>query len=252
MARIEKGQPVQEQLGKMKQDMVSAVRRAARPRGKMLLGVVGLLVLVAMIFGGAWVVAATGLVSVPFLTPIAYHEPVPARIVTPGQSAQDVLAASFQALITERLQAGSGQMLDRAVSVTIPESALTASLRQGLEAAKYDFIDASRAQVSIDKDAGLEIFLPVAQNQERSAVRLRLLVSEKDGMLAADVTEASLGSLQMPRWLAAAIFNPPLAQGLVIFNQDILKFVTLKEIRTDVGSLVIDGDLSVQVMQVPG
>lgn len=251
MARIEKNQPVQEQLTRMKQDMVGAIRRVRRPRFKVILGVLGLLIVLGLAFAGTYATAMTGLVTIPFVTSVAYHEPAPSRTVNAGASVQDVLAGEFQALITQRLQSGSGQIADRSVSVEIPETALTASLQQGLAAAKYGFFDMTRAQISSSAADGLEIFLPVAQNQQHTAIRLTIGLSIDAGVLKAQATSVTIGALALPRWIAGAIFDPPLAQGLVQFNEDVLKYITLTRVQPTDGAVAIDGDLTVQVMQVP-
>lgn len=162
----------------------------------------------------AWVLASTGLVNVPVLTGLAYRKPEPSAVVEPG--------VPFEAFLSVRLLEPDSLGAQDAAGpfvLSIPESTLTASVRDALSSSGQTFFDDRTAQASVTAARGVELYLPLVDNARETAVLVRLHVSAKDGALAVSVEDASVGSWAVWGAMRSGILEPAISAGLDRANQ---------------------------------
>lgn len=149
-------------------------------------GIIGILVLLAVAFGGMWVVAKTGLVPAPaVMFRGAFEMPAPARVVVPKGGTLEVLASEFL-------------KQDGTVSGRVSEGVLTGLLRQGLARAGQAWILPNRAQITMDKERGFDLFLPIKNGNQETVLRARILPQFLDNRLSIKIQEARIGTLSLP------------------------------------------------------
>ena len=203
MARVEKNKGVEEGMSHMKGDILKAVRHDTR-KGRGLWSCAA--ILVAIIFSflaiGAWMAAATGIVSVPLFSSLAYRAPAPSHAVAPGPSFEEYLRAS----------AGAGSLAD------IPEGTLTTIVRDALATNGQTWLDDHGAQAA-RADGGVELYLPLRDNAQGTAIVALVDVSEADGKLSVSIRHASIGSLGVPSWLVSLVLSPAIAPFVASFNE---------------------------------
>lgn len=252
MARIEKGQPAKQEIEQLKAQVVNEVRRVRR-RKVPLLAIVSLLLVVSGVVWCLWIVAASGLVSVPLVSRYAYPKaPEVTREVAPGdEPLETVITEAVSALLPERLQAGSGQLSDRSFDLALSERAFTASLQAALKQDPNTMFDTSRAQVAVLEGQGLEIFLPLAQSAQETALVVVLSLRIQDGHVVFDLSRVQLGQLVLPAWLSDFVIAAPIEQGIAAFEDDVQRIVVISTLREENGSLRLIGELQVEVMQIP-
>jgi hypothetical protein len=248
MPRVEKGQSAKSEIEELTSEVIREVRQIRKPRVRTLVSIASLGVLLIVCSWLLWLVASTGFVTVPGFTRFAYKELSPTREVTSGVPIQTHLSSELGTMITERLQAGGGTLSDASVSVSIPESAFTASLREGLRTDNNSLFDIERAQVAVIGDTGLEIFLPVAQSKLATAFKITIGLSSVDGNLKLEIPDAWLGGLHVPNWLTLTMLEPPLQHAVSLFQSELNRYASLREVTTRDGELIIAGDLTVEVL----
>lgn len=250
MSRIEKGQPAKQEIEQLKQEVIGEVRKVNR-RKVPWRALMFFVMVLAFAGAGAWVLAASGFVSVPFVSAYAYREPTPTRIVESGEALDAVISSSLGNLLTERLQAGGGELAERSFELVLPESAFTASLRAGLGNDANAVIDPDRAQVAILENEGLEIFLPFRNSETGTALVIVLPLRAQDGVITFDAPNVRLGSLSLPGWASQALIVPPLAQGASAFQNAIAGAATVSDIRFTDGSVTLVGEFQVEIKEIP-
>lgn len=205
MARIEKNQPMAEEMSQMKGDILDAVR-TGKKRRPLLRSCAVLLVVLFLALGGfvAWTLAATGLVVVPVLSSWAYQAPAPLRTVVPGLSLEAFLkSGSFD-----------GNASD------IPETTLTALVQDTLSTDGQTWFDEHKSQVArMDGGNGVELYLPLRDNAQGSAVTARLRVSFDRGKVAVAVSGVTLGSWNVPPWIVSSVIAPAIAPVIASVNE---------------------------------
>ena len=147
--------------------------------------IVGILVVFAVLFGGVWIAAKTGLVKTPSFFRGAFEMPEPTRVVYPRPEPPEMILS---------------QLLnpDGTVSGQISERTLTGLLQYSLKQGNIDWIVSDRAQVAMDKEKGLSIFVPVKKDKQETAFRAWVLPRMIDDRLSLDVQEARVGTLPIP------------------------------------------------------
>jgi hypothetical protein len=246
MARMEKGPPAQQEIAQLKQDVVREVRKMRRRR----VPIIRLLAVALFVSGIAWtvwVLAASGLVSIPYVSAYAYTRPEPARVVIPGEPVETVVSDRVHALLTERLQEGGGQIADPQFELDLPEGSFTRTLQAALAGEVNEFIDEDRAQVAVLTGEGLEIFLPFTKSAESSALVVTVNIHVSDGALTFDPPRVRLGSLRLPAWFSEMVVTPPLRQGLSAFEAEAGKLMKILDVRMENGSLRVRGEFQVEV-----
>lgn len=194
-------------------------------------------VLVPLVFGlvatvyALWITAASGVVRIPILSSMAYAKHDPLRVVAPekgtglelispemlkaleqGNTNPEALNAMFSeeqlAALTKQLGRLSNGAPSGHLNIDVSEGMLTGSLRQtasktnataesSSQKEKPTF-DLTRAQITVSKNQGIEVYLPFAENVQGSALRAYLRPSIVDESLRLDLTDLWIGNLHIP------------------------------------------------------
>lgn len=213
VARIEKHQETEQEIAGMKHEVLDAVSKSNRkphPR----LACCGVLVAFFVVGLGvvAWLTAATGLVHVPVVSSLAYERPVPVTEVRAGVPAETSVVTQ---LAMSALSGGN------TIELSLSEESLTASFRTLVEEAGISFIRTEDVQVAVVEGKGLELFFPVRNNEQGTAVRAILQVGTRADGFTATVTDVRFGSLPIPSWLIAASVDALVSGVLTRMNQSI-------------------------------
>lgn len=251
MTRVEKDLGLSAEVSQLKSEVAKIEKTEVKEHGgrKWWLGGCGILFLIFLFLAGAaaWLTAASGLMTIPVLSNWAYHEPQPIHKSATGSPAEVYLTEAFSSLLTERLQAGSGQLLDRSVEISLSESSLTASFKDWLALNNLTQFDNERAQVALDKVQGVEFFLPLANQVNNNALRLLVSLKVENSQVAISSVKISIGNLTAPFWLSDAVLKPFLSEGLGFLNNQIDQYATVENIQILDGSLFFSGTLIVKV-----
>lgn len=248
MSRIEKNAGIEQRLENMKGEVVDEVKRRTRRLHPWLTcSLILLVILVGVSVWGLWSVAATGLVRVPVFTDLAYEIPVPTRPVTPGVPIETVISEAFTSTLTRRLYEGGGTLSNRSISVQLKESSITASWRSFLEEGSFDWINASGAQVVIDPDVGVEVFVPFIVNELETAATLTFDLEAQDGNLVVTPTKIQIGNARIPDFLIAVFLKPLLKTELAKLNAAMVGYAKISTIEILPRVISISGELSVEI-----
>ncbi|MFH1252948.1 MAG: hypothetical protein V1664_01295 [Candidatus Uhrbacteria bacterium] len=254
MTRVEKDSQLKTKVENLTTQVKTVEKQEAKEQRiskfKLACGGLVLVVFLGLFFGISWIMAASGLVNVPIISPIAYKIPVPMQPVVPGVLIDAYVSEYFNSLITERLQAGSGELKERAVTVTLSEASLTASLRELLATENLSFFKTEPAQVAIKKDQGLEVFLPLANSSNNNALRLLLKIVVVNGKISVTYVRMTIGNLVLPDGFSKIVLKPFLDQGLQQANYKLGAYSTIDEILFEDNTLVVNGQLTVQVQEI--
>ncbi len=230
-----------------------------------------------------WIVAAMGVAPIPLFSRLAYRVPEPIRVTeaetalkmpfdpakldalqdfklkegeepTPEQLEQFEQLFDEQALqdLFAQLDTLGGSLTSNRFRFEITEGMLTATLRQAAAVAPKEtsadapsLFDLSRAQIAISESRGFEVFLPLANNAERSALRVYLLArATEDGRLDLDIRDLWLGNFHFPKW-----FTEPFNQGLfrkavAALSPELAKYAILERLEIKDGSVTLEGELT--------
>jgi len=214
MSRIEKNQPATVEATEQK-------KRRMSWRTWVVLFV--FFVIFAIIAFVTWTLAATGLVNVPIISGWAYAVPSPSRVVEEGIPFETVVGQ--QALSS---------------FLSIPETTLTTELRDSLETSGQTFVEADRSQVVVIADSGIELFLPLRDNAQDTAIVVRLRLSVVDGTPTATAEAVSVGSWKLGGWLRAGIVNPALGAILDAAVREMKGSVVVSSVREGDGVLLVN------------
>jgi hypothetical protein len=249
MTRVEKQSSVKEQIHEMKGVVVDEVRKSQRRRRPWLTCSVILLLLLSGFFVWlGWAVASTGLIEIPLLTSLAYDPPAPIRIVEPGSPIETVAQEVFTSTLTSRLQSGSGELLDRSMTLTLSESSLTATVQSLIEESGIGWIDSSLAQVVLDPSVGVELFAPLRNNPRGSAITLLADVGVQDGNVTITPTQAQIGDLTLPSVLLS-LLNSLVQEQLESLNTSLRGYANLTSVSMTEGTVALVGELSVEIRE---
>jgi hypothetical protein len=206
MARVEKNQPMAEEMSHMKGDILKAVQKgkSKRPWLRSCAALVVLATLAIAIFA-AWIVASTRLVRVPVLSGLAYEKPSPVRTVAPGLSLEAYMSGgSFRGSFDD-----------------IPESTLTATVRDALATNGQTWLDDHSAQAARIDGLGIELFLPLSNNAMGTAIVAHVGLSDDGGKMSVSVDDLFVGSLAIPKWLIASVVMPAITPVVAALNENI-------------------------------
>ncbi len=248
MARIEKDAPVKQELESMKSEIVRNVKKGKkRPHPVLTCAVIALIAFLIFIFWLLWSVAATGLVSIPVLSSIAYQVPEPTRQVIPGETIDSYL----QSQINQNTLTLTGSRGEKpTISFQIPEESLTATLQSVVsESASQQFIP-DRVQVAVQEGQGLEVFLPLADNDNDSAITMLLVVSTGDSGLMSELEWVRLGSYTMPRWMSNLFVEPIVRAGLLEMNRTLDTYVQIEAIEYKNRMLQLESRLTQDILNM--
>lgn len=202
----------------------------------------------------AWVIASTGLFFVPVFSSLAFHEPKPIRVVDVGVPVETLAESSFKSVLAERLQSENGKLTDRHISLTIPESSLTATLRQLLKQTPIDFVDQTRAQVAVLPDQQFELFIPLkntrlpdGQEKQKSAAIAHIALTANHGVIQLVLKDVTVGSFHAPQFVIASLVQSYVNAQLGSINQALGSYMEVDEITYKQGSVILSGNFTVQL-----
>ncbi|MFA4845524.1 MAG: hypothetical protein WC654_03125 [Patescibacteria group bacterium] len=248
MTRIEKHASVTQQLEEMEEKVVRQVRGNQRRKRPMLACSLFILFLVVSFFVWiGWVIAATGLVSIPLLTQIAYETPAPIRVVEPGVPVEVFVDEQLKSALTTRLQSGSGEIQDRSVTLTISEESFTATLRSLIDELGVAFLDGSGAQLALDPNSGIELFVPILNNPRASAIVVSLDVGVTDGNVSITPARLRVGSAGLPTFLLTGLLNPLLQTQVEKLNDSLTGYAQIHSVTLKEMEMTLIGELSVEI-----
>jgi ABC-type multidrug transport system fused ATPase/permease subunit len=252
MARIEKGTPMKQEMDAMKSDVVKAVKKGTRTRhpirGCAILLIIGMLLVVFWI---VWSLAATGLFSVPVISSLAYRVPEPTRMVLPGIPVETVMQDSLSAQMATRASAGNDLSEAANIQFSLSEGSLTATLQSVMKEAANSQLLPQQAQVAVIEGEGLEVFLPLANNEKESAVTLLLALQANEGEVIADVRSVHVGSFRLPSWMRVSFIEPLIDSGLREMNDRLASYAQIDSIEPKPGALSITGILLEHAVDFP-
>lgn len=203
-----------------------------------------------VVAGIMWVIAATGLATIPIFTRLAYEVPTPFRVVTPGVPIETYIQSEVSETLMQRLYQGQGTLEDTTLEVSLSEQSFTASLRslaeQGGEGLPFDF---SLAQVALDPQKGAEIFLPIKNNPQQTALRLDVYAAVQEGGVVLDIKEASLGALPLPLQVLNPLIHTVVEKNLESLYAELGSYVRLREISYKDGLMILKGELAIETSE---
>lgn len=251
MARVEKDNKLRERIGKLESNIrnVEKEEKKEHRRGRWKLGCCGLFFLLILfcLATAAWGLTASGLVSIPAISNLAYRPPEPIHRVEAGLPLETYVSESFGSLLTERLQASDGVLTDRAVEISLPESSLTASFRDLLSSNDITWIDEESAQIAIEAGKGVELFLPLSGQTNNNALCLLVSLAAESGQIVLSAARLSVGNLTAPDWLSDAVLEPLLRRGLKTLNEAIGRYASIEKVEIRDSALFLSGILTVEV-----
>jgi hypothetical protein len=184
-----------------------------------------------------WNLAATGLVEVPLMTPVAFNKPKPDHVVNSSVESVEswFLGETFSILHKS--------------SLTIPESVLTRSLREAnFSAGKQLPLDLKNGQVAV-VDQTLEVFAPIAGTETAVIISVAPFVSD-DG-IGLDIKSVKIGSMKIP-FFAKFVLNRAVKLGIDKANNMIGQFAEISDIKISEVGLVISGSISDEAIKELG
>lgn len=177
-------------------------------------------VIVLLAAGPVYLLTASGLIPLPLIGDLIYQPPTPDHDVTAGTP------LSTSSIETLRLS----------------ESALTASVRQGLSAAEKTF-DLSAAQVAVIDGKGVEVFLPFKGNAQHTALTMLMNLKISDGKIQPSVIGFYFGQLPVSPRIIDTLLGASLASALDAFNAELIKVVSVDSVEYAAGKVLIHGKL---------
>lgn len=253
MTRVEKNETLTQEVAAMKDEMVQTVKMSSRKKSKFALGCLIFFIAFFVLLVGslAWTAAATGLVRLPVISAMAYAKPEPNHLVAPGLPLDTKINNDLTAEINRRLVAGRGQLTDRTITLELPETGFTALFRSLVEESGVKEIDAAGAQIAVIPNQGLELFLPLADNPQASALVVGLqVVPDERGLLAVKITDLQLGAFNLPGFFYRPILDPLIEQNLEQLNRDWGRYATFQDIKYETGQVRVTGTIAVEVLDL--
>lgn len=218
-----------------------------KPHGRFTCVLIALVCFVLFASFILWEVAATGLVTIPVVSSVAFVHPKPVRVVEAGVPVEQLSESVFKTTLAKRLQAGGGMLSDRSILIAIPESSLTASLRKALKNFPDANLDASRAQIAVLPDQKLELFLPVRFNDRSSVLIAHISLVADQGLFDLRLLDVKLGSFRAPSMLVSSLIQPFVNRALTSLNQSLSSYMHVDSLKTEEGILNASGTFTVEV-----
>ena len=239
MSRIEKGSDVKEELKQMKGEVIKEISSTKKRHPFRSCFAIFFILIVVLVTSVAWALASTGIVDVPVFSRFAYEKFEPERLVASGVPVEKVVEEQ----VVSKLATGS---VNDAISLSLSESSLTASLRTILEDAFRKYINVSFSQVTISPDKGLTFFLPFENSKSGSALLISIKANVKDGKIELVPEEFKIGSLSVPDSLSALLLRSIIQDQLVNGNKMLESYVQIKDIEYKEGFVIVRGTIVVK------
>lgn len=250
MARVEKEAGLESRLDQVKGEMVREVRKRTRPsRPWLSCFLVFLFLIVGFGLWVAWMVAGTGLVRVPVFTALAYESPNPFRPVTPGVPAEVIWDEAFTSTLTRRLYESGGELGNRTFEVQLSEGSLTSSFRSFMEESGSTWIRGSGAQIAVEPDVGIELFVPLDESVGlgTTGVVATFHLDTVDGGFVVDPTSVVVGSTRIPNFMVALFLSPFLESELSKLNAAMLGYARVTQIDILPRELSVSAEFTVEL-----
>ncbi len=249
MGRIEKGESVKEELNQMKGEVVKEFRRKDSGHGKMTCSVLFFLFLFGFIGWILWIIASTGLVSIPLLSRFAYDIPVPVRIVTPGVPLETVAKEDVQTILTRRLQEGGGVLKETTVELVFTEASFTSTLQSLIEANGYAMVDANHVQIALEENGIVEAFFPLQNQAQKTALVAQFRFEFVNSGIVVKPQRIRLGSFVFPQLLSVFFTDTFIKPQLPALNDSLGQYAQIRSMTYQKGQLTIEGDFNVKVVR---
>ena len=241
---------MRQEMNQMKGEVIKEVKKSKKKKKfKVVCSVIFLLCVVGVLLLVSWVVAATGLVTIPVISNIAYNEPVPTRVVEPGVPAEVIAEETLKTTLIKRIQANQGKLSDTSVTLEIKEESLTASLQSAIKQSQSPVLISDNAQVIVNSDTGFELFLPAMIASRKTALQLHVDTQVVDDKLGVKIDRLSIGSLNVPGSLISFVLQPIVDSQLSQVNQALGSFATVNGIVYFDGCVKIGGEFNVEIEQ---
>ncbi len=202
------------------------------------------LALVLFALGIAYLIARTGLVTIPVVSAVAYQQPTADHVVTASTSVTDELQAQLIAALQTKLN--SGTLSDANASLSFTEGSLTTSLREAIKQGAQTVFNADASQVALLADGSVEFFLPLVQNGGVSNILLTVTPSVTDGKIVFAVTRFRVGQLAFPSFMQFLV-QWPVDKLVAQLNDFVEKYVALSSIKIEQGIVHVDGTMTLDL-----
>ncbi len=194
-----------------------------------------------------WIVASTGLYYIPVLSSLAFHKPEPIRVVASGTPVEVLAESTFKSVLAERLQSGGGKLTDRSIALTIPESSLTATIRNTFQNSSMALIDSSGVQVAVLPNQQFELFIPLKNEMQKTAAIAHISLTANQGVMNLVLKDVSVGSFHAPQFLIASLVQSYVNAQLSSINQALGSYMRVDALTYKQGSVILSGDFTVQL-----
>jgi len=206
-------------------------RRAKKIRPKTCCGLFFLIAFAFFLVIALAILARTGIVEIPFFSPVFYRLPQPSRQIE--IDSQDLAKLAQNSL--------NVSLVANAISVEITEEQLTFLIRQALTG-KEDSFFAESSQALIDKE-GIE-FYGLLRKPVLADITFKLRPYLAGNKLEFELVEAKIGALSVPPSLAGWLFDFFFKDGLSGVNQSLAKIGNLESLELEKKKLIIKAELN--------
>jgi hypothetical protein len=249
MGRIEKGENVKEEFQQMKGEVVKEIRRKEGGQAKLTCSVLFFLSLLMFVGWILWVIASTGLITIPLFTNLAYRDPAPERMVIPGVPLETIAKEHVQTVLTRRLQEGGGVLTNTSVELVFSEASFTSTFQSLLESSGYSLFQTDKAQIVLEERGIVEAFLPFAHQTQKTALVAHLRFEFASGGIVVKPERIQLGSFVFPRLLSIFFTDTFVKSQLPALNKSLGQYTQIRSMSYQTGQLTIEGDFDVKVIR---
>lgn len=243
--RIEKSAPVEQQISQVKEEMKKELRRDnKKPKAVLTCSVILLVGICLVTATFLWMVAATGFVTIPLFSAVAYEPPAPTRTVVSEVTVEHLVREQVQTELTQRLQQGGGELQDTSITLDLPEASLTSTIQGLLVGAPSEMIS-GEAQIVVLEE-GIELFAPLTSGNQ-TAVKALVDLGVEGESIRLEPTRVEVGRLSIPPFIVGAILGPFIQSQITEFDNALGGYMVITDIQTTDGVLSITGDLTVEV-----
>ena len=248
MSRIEKTESKIEQEKMMRDEVIQEVKhRTKKSHPRMTCAGIVLIVLLCIASWMLWIIASTGLYTIPVFSLFAFHGPTPSRVIVPGTPVETLAENTFKSVLAQRLIRDGGKLTDRTISLEIPEASLTASMQKMIQGSSTPFLQVSGSQVVVLPNDQFEIFLPLANGANVTAVVADVTVMANHGVLSLVLKDVHVGLFHAPNWLVANVIQSTVNAELTSLNQSLGSYMEVDSLASKEGSVTLSGIFTVQV-----
>lgn len=208
------------------------------------------IIFMALLLGGAILVAKTGLIRIPFLTDAFFKPAAPTRVVEIGDINAGDVEARFEDQIFKALEASDGKQIP--VDLTFSEAEVTSFIRHALEQEEYK-VPFKNAQVVL-LDGGIELYGEITgkiNGSESMPYHLKgpillnvfpTLDAEKN--IQFEVNKVSVGGLSLPKIIVDSLVENLLGPQIKSLNHEIKSMAEIDLIELSDGEIHLKGSLA--------